>query len=158
MTNRERYQKTFGALHASRETVLEVPNMKQTANRIHMTRVLVTAACLLALLVTTAFAANEVTDGALLDYIKVIVNGQEMQLERQGTTEDGYPLYGGTIQKDGDSSTDLWIAGSDGLDGDQERVVVSMDEDSVEVTTNGGEDSTITTTITEQREADGAEN
>lgn len=158
MTNRERYQKTFGALHASRETVLEVPNMKKTANRIHMTRLLVTAACLLALLVTTAFAANEATDGALLDYIKVIVNGQEMQLERQGTTEEGYPIYGGTIQEDGERSTDLWITGSDGWDGEQEHVIVSADEDSLEITANGEEDSCLTTTITVQREEDGAEN
>lgn len=149
MTNRERYQKAFGALHASRETVLEVPTMKKTANRIHITRLLVTAACLLALLVTSAFAANEVTDGALMNYIKVIVNGQEMQLERQGTTEEGDPIYGGTIQKDGESSAGLWIVGGDG----QSNVTVNMDEDGMEVTADGAEDGSITASFTEQQEA-----
>lgn len=149
MTNRERYQKAFGALHASRETVLEVPTMKKTANRIHITRLLVTAACLLALLVTSAFAANEVTDGALMNYIKVIVNGQEMQLERQGTTEEGDPIYGGIIQKDGESSAGLWIVGGDG----QSNVTVNMDEDGMEVTADGAEDGSITASFTEQQEA-----
>lgn len=150
MTNRERYQKTFGALHASQKMVLEVTQMRQNTRKFRLTRIAVAVACLMALLVTTAFAANEVTDGALMDYIKIVVNGQEMTLDRQGTTEEGVPIYGGTIQEDEDSSTDLWVVGGEDQEGGQPDISVNVGKDGsdISVQADGTADSTVGVTLT----------
>lgn len=100
MTNRERYRKTFGALHASRTTGLEVSKMKQTANRIHVTRLLVTAACLMALLVSSAFAANAATDGALAEYVTLLIDGQAYQAQLESGGEEDTLTYSVGLEED----------------------------------------------------------
>lgn len=151
MTNKERYQKTFGALHASQELVLEVTKMRQNTRKFRLTRIAVAVACMMALLVTTAFAANEATNGALMNYIKIIVNGQEVTLERQGTTEDGDPIYGGSIDET-DGPTAFWVVGDEGLEDDQTDMIVDAGKDGTDITVQaeGAQEGTIEATITEQ--------
>lgn len=123
MTNRERYQKTFGALHASRQQLEEL-TMKETKRNFHMPKLLVIAACLVALLATTAFAANEVTDGALAEQIICFINGEAVDLSA-ALEQDGVTTY---------------------TDGDVEITVDNesgADYDAVTVTIEGGEDANV---------------
>ena len=75
MTNRENYRRTFGALHVSEERLREVYHMNKHINLTRIGRAVLVAACIMALLTVSAFAANEVTDGKVLEKITVFVNG-----------------------------------------------------------------------------------
>lgn len=119
MTNRERYQRTFGALHASPDT-LEVLIMNEHKRKFRLSKLVVIGACLAALLATTAFAANEVTGGKLGAAVLYFINGEAREAE---LTDNG----------DGSYSFEM-----DGING-------RLDEHSAEIHTDGdtGEDEEI---------------
>ena len=75
MTNKERYRKTFGALHVSDERLREVYCMKNNHKTLRIGRALLVAACVMALLTVSAFAANEATDGALFHNVRIYIDG-----------------------------------------------------------------------------------
>ena len=75
MTNRDRYRRTFEALHVSDERLREVYFMEKSKKRIHVGRFLLAAACIAALLTVSAFAANEATDGVLFQNISIFIDG-----------------------------------------------------------------------------------
>ena len=137
MTNKERYQKTFGALHASPHALEELTMNTRTHNT-RMPKLLVLAACLAALLATTAFAANEATDGALAHRLICIINGEAIDLS--GSIEEN----GTTTYTDGDvevvinnettedcSSTSVAVTAEGGEDGYVEFIIpeAEMDND-----------------------------
>lgn len=94
MTNRERYRKTFDVLHASPET-LEVFRMKQHRRRFHMTKLVVIAACLVALLATSAFAANVISGGNLGFTVLSIFNGETREVELTDLGDGCYTFENG---------------------------------------------------------------
>ena len=75
MTNRERYRRTFEALHVSDECLKEVYSMKESRKIKNIGRTLLIAACVTALLTMSAFAANEVTGGAVARQVYLFVDG-----------------------------------------------------------------------------------
>ena len=113
MTNRERYRRTFGALHVSPERLREVYSMKKHNNITRIGRVVLAAACIMALLTVSAFAANEVTGGKVFEKITVVVNNMIGQITPNGNggftvrTEDGnqYEYVVKDAHKDADGST-----------------------------------------------------
>ena len=74
MTNRERYRRTFEALHVSDERLREVYFMEKNRKPMRIGRALLIAAAVMALLTVSAFAANEATNGAVFHKISVAVN------------------------------------------------------------------------------------
>lgn len=95
MTNKERYRRTFGALHVSDERLREVYSMKNHKKTLRIGRALLAAACVTALLTVSAFAANEVTDGIVFEKITAFVDGVMGTVTANGDgsftirTEDG---------------------------------------------------------------------
>lgn len=136
MTNRERYQKTFGALHASRDTVLEVTAMKNSKLKFHLSRCVAAAACTVALMAGTAFAANEATDGALSNYIRCFINGVEYQVKitddnvYKTTTNDGASeiLITGEFQDENGEAVDMQNAGDLSINTSGDDASVTFEE------------------------------
>lgn len=116
MTNRERYRRTFEALHVSDECLKEVYSMKESRKIKNIGRTLLIAACVTALLTVSAFAANEVTGGRVFEKISVFVNGVM-----------------GSYVANGDGS--YTFKGEDG----QEIIFTTVDTDKNEVMTEDGE-------------------
>ena len=125
MTNRERYRRTFEALHVSDERLREVYFMEKSRKRIHVGRFLLVAACIAALLTVSAFAANEVTDGAVFQTIYTIfVNDGNADITQNDDgsltviTEDGDIVVvssadtGGGVTAVTDDGTTFKITGS----------------------------------------------
>ena len=125
MTNRERYRRAFGALHVSDERLREVYFMEKNRKRIHVGRFLLAAACMVALLTVSAFAANEATDGAVFQTIYTIfVNDGNADVTQNDdgsltvTTEDGDIVVvssadtGGGVTAVTDDGTTFKITGS----------------------------------------------
>lgn len=130
MTNRERYRRMGTRLHASRTIVPEVTHMKKQAKRLRIGRLIAAAACIMALLTGTAFAANTATDGALFELVRCWVNGEETALTYREDgdyyafeTEDG--SISGRFSKDGST-------GEVNYDGD--AASETEGEDSIEIT------------------------
>ena len=75
MTNKERYQRTFSALHASESCLMEVTKMKNT-KRFHVSRL--AAACLAAVMVlglaSVAYAADV---GGIQRSVQLWINGDQ---------------------------------------------------------------------------------
>ena len=113
MTNRERYRRTFGALHVSDERLREVYFMEKNRKMTGVGRTLLIAACVMALLTVSAFAANEATGGKVFQKISVAVNYvlAEVIPNSDGSytikTEDGneYQYVVKDVYSDGDSSS-----------------------------------------------------
>lgn len=105
MTNKERYQDTFKALHASKERLGKVYFMENKRRKFYVGRVLAVAAIVAALLTVSAFAANAVTDGRLFEAITFTVNGEVTNLTPQEDgsytfdTKDG--VHGSIVARDG---------------------------------------------------------
>ena len=95
MTNRERYRRTFEALHVSDERLREVYFMENNKKTMRVGRFLLVAACMVALLTVSAFAANEATDGVLFHNISIFIDGVKGNVAHNSdgsytvTTEDG---------------------------------------------------------------------
>ncbi|MCD8161674.1 MAG: hypothetical protein LUE61_11065 [Clostridiales bacterium] len=141
MTNRERYRHTFGALHASPDTVLEVTKMKQNKRRVLRPLTgLAAALAAMALLVGSAFAVNEVTDGALaerIQSIRVWFNGEETEITLVSTGEGTYDVVsdGGaiaTVTEDEDS-----VEFNVDSDEDEGRIAMEWDGGSIEMEWSG---------------------
>lgn len=135
MTNRENYRRTFGVLHVSEERLREVYFMNKRSNLTRIGRAVLAAACIMALLTVSAFAANEATGGKVFEKITVFVNGvmgsytpngdgsytftgedgQEITLttvtEDEMVTEDGETYYSSsyTFEFDGDEVHELEV-------------------------------------------------
>jgi len=116
MTNRERYQKTFGALHASPET-LEGLTMNKYKRSFRLPKLAVIAACLTALLATTAFAANEITGGKLGATVLYFINGaaREADLVDNGDGSYSFEVDGASGSID-DKSCEVYSEGDTGED------------------------------------------
>ena len=99
MTNRQRYQKTFGALHVSDERLREVYFMEKSKKTMHIGRAILIAACVTALLTVSAFAANEATDGLVFREISVWIS-DTFSVSRVTHNDDG--SYTITTEGDGD--------------------------------------------------------
>lgn len=105
MTNKQRYQDTFKALHASKERLGKVYFMENKRRKFYVGRVLAVAAIVAALLTVSAFAANAVTDGRLFEAITFTVNGEVTNLTPQEDgsytfdTKDG--VHGSIVARDG---------------------------------------------------------
>lgn len=130
MTNRQRYERAFDALHVSKEPIREVYAMESGRKRVHMGRALVIAACIAALLTVSVYAANEATDGWVMGKIvdlvdvvtgKIVPRDEGYRL----ITEDGrsYNITvvdaedSGVLHSRADDGTDVaigyWVAGSE---------------------------------------------
>ncbi|MCD8085227.1 MAG: hypothetical protein LUF28_02670 [Clostridiales bacterium] len=141
MTNRERYRRTFGALHASPDTVLEATKMKQNKRRaLRPLTGLAAAAAATALLVGSAFAVNEVTDGALaerIQSIRVWFNGEETEITLVSTGEGTYDVVsdGGAIATvtEGEDSVEFNVDS----DEDEGRIAMEWDGGSIEMEWSG---------------------
>ena len=94
MTNRQRYERAFEALHVSEGRLREVYFMKQSKKATRVGRAILIAACIMALLTVSAYAANEATDGwvfgKIVDMVDV-VTGRLIPRDEgyQFITEDG---------------------------------------------------------------------
>ncbi|MBQ9045325.1 MAG: hypothetical protein IJ112_05205 [Oscillospiraceae bacterium] len=88
MTNKERYQRTFSALHASGDFLTEVQTMNEGKRR-HIPRltVLVAAVVLVAALAATAYAANI---GGIRRTVQIWMHGDQtnavLDLQQDGNT------------------------------------------------------------------------
>ena len=144
MTNKERYQKAFGQLHASRASMLEVYDMNNKKHTFHLTRAVAAVACLVALLTTTAFAADAATGGALSDQLKLVVNGIVYHLVDDHTDEDGTH----TMTYVGEDSNGEYNVGVS---------VVAEDEDNIsyEIDTNNLPEGTDSASISIAEDKDG---
>lgn len=157
MTNKERYQKTFSALHASPE-VLEVQNMKHTKNlRIRLPKAAAVAACTVALMATTVCAADVATDGALRNYLHVIINGEGYDIEEvadniyrfENNSNDIY-ITGDFTDREG-NQVDLQDAGDISITTDEDKLEVTFQaDDSVD---SGSISTTITDTVTSDEDS-----
>ena len=58
MTNRQRYQRAFGALHVSKERLKEVYHMKKASRTARIGRAILIGACVMALLTVSAYATG----------------------------------------------------------------------------------------------------
>ena len=92
MTNSERYRRTFGALHVSGERLKEVYEM-ENRKKLHIGRMILIGACVMALLTVSAFAANEVTGGKVFEKITVFVNGALVDGFKGSYTANGDGSY-----------------------------------------------------------------
>lgn len=105
MTNKQRYQDTFKALHASKERLGKVYFMENKRRKFYVGRVLAAAAIAAALLTVSAFAANAATDGRLFEAITFSINGEVTNLTPQEDgsytfeTKDG--VHGAIVATDG---------------------------------------------------------
>lgn len=105
MTNKQRYQDTFKALHASKERLGKVYFMENKRRKFYVGRVLAVAAIAAALLTVSAFAANAATDGRLFEAITFTINGEVTNLTPQEDgsytfdTKDG--VHGSIVARDG---------------------------------------------------------
>lgn len=116
MTNKERYQRTFGALHASPKT-LEVLTMNEHKRKFRMPKLLVIAACLAALLATTAFAANEITDGKLGATVLYFFNGAAREADLVDNGDGSYTFeIDGVNGRINDESCEVYSEDNDGED------------------------------------------
>lgn len=108
MTNKQRYQRTFSALHASEDCLMEVKEMKHT-KRIHASRLVAVCAVVVMVmgLATAAYAADV---GGIQRTIQLWINGDqtnavlEIQSDRRSYTvtyqdQDGasHELSGGGV-------------------------------------------------------------
>ncbi|MCD8342049.1 MAG: hypothetical protein LUC87_07875 [Clostridiales bacterium] len=138
MTNKERYRSTFGALHASPDTVLEVTNMKQSKRKaLRPLTGLAAAGAAAALLVGSAFAVNEATDGALAQRISIWLNGKEAETTLVSTGEGAYDVVAdgetiGTVTEDEDS-----VAFNYDSDAEEGHIVMEWDDGSIEMEWSG---------------------
>ena len=94
MTNRQKYRRAFGTLHVSPERLREVYSMEENRKHHHVGRIALIAACVMALLTVSVYAANEVTDGWVFGQIECLVDGVTGRLiprneGYQVVTEDG---------------------------------------------------------------------
>lgn len=90
MTNKEKYQRTFSALHASDDCLKEVIAMKQT-KKIHMSRLAaVCAAAVLVLGLTCAAYAADV--GGIQRTVQIWVNGDQTDAVFDMTDDGSYTL------------------------------------------------------------------
>lgn len=134
MTNRERYQNAFGALHASPET-LEGLIMKKHKRIFRLPKLAVIAACLIALLATTAFAANEITGGRLGATVLCFFNGQAQEVDLADNGDGSYSFevdgISGSIR---DESCEIYSEGDTGEDKEIHVLIPeeNMDNDSCE--------------------------
>ena len=105
MTNKQRYQDTFKALHASKEQLGKVYFMENKRGKFYVGRILAAAAVAAALLTVSAFAANAATDGRLFEAIIFTINGEVTNLTPQEDgsytfeTKDG--IHGSIVATDG---------------------------------------------------------
>ena len=116
MTNRQRYQRAFGALHVSKERLREVYFMKKASRTARIGRAILIGACVMALLTVSAYAANEATGGAVFGRIVALVDGITGKLipRDQGyrvMTEDGRSYDVTVVEPDGNGAA----GGSDGI-------------------------------------------
>ncbi len=138
MTNRERYRRTFGALHASPDTVLEVTNMKRNNKRmLRPLTGLAAAGAAAALLVGSAFAVNEVTDGALAQSISVWLNGKEAETTLVSTGEGTYDVVAdgetiGTVTEEEDS-----VSFNYDSDAEEGHIAMEWEDGSIEMEWSG---------------------
>lgn len=75
MTNKQRYQQTFSALHASESSLLEVTNMKQTKKRYIPRLAAVCAAVILVTGLATVAYAKDI--GGIQRKIQIWINGDQ---------------------------------------------------------------------------------
>lgn len=111
MTNKQRYQQAFGALHVSKERLWEVYAMRESKKTVRVGRAVLIAVCVMALLTVTAYAANEVTDGWVFGQIECLVDGVTGKLIPR---DEGYRL----ITEDGKSYDITVTDGTSGTTGD----------------------------------------
>ena len=102
MTNRQRYIRAFGALHVSPERFKEVYSMEKDRKTSHVGRIALIAACVMALLTVSVYAANEATYGWLIPrnegYRLITEDGKSYDItvtdgSDSGTTSDGSVSY-----------------------------------------------------------------
>ncbi len=113
MTNKQRYQKTFSALHASEDCLMEVKAMKHT-RRIYVSRL--AAACAAAVMVMGLFSAAYAADvGGIQRSIQLWINGDQTDavldiqggsytVTYQGQNGDTHEIGGGGVAIGNDGS------------------------------------------------------
>ena len=107
MTNRQKVRRAFGALHVSKERLREVYFMENNRRNMHIGRIALIAACVMALLTVSVYAANEATGGAVFGRIVSLVDAVTGKLVPR---DEGYRL----ITEDGRSYDITVVDGESG--------------------------------------------
>ena len=105
MNNRQLYRTTFSKLHTDCELDWEAKTM-ETKKKLRCSRKLVIVSMILVLMFAMTCIANAATGGQLVDNVRVLINGHEVD-------SSVYLTYDGSVEIDVKDAEDVRVTGGD---------------------------------------------